>query len=346
MTLRKSLSCLMVCLLINLTIALDEIEYPYIFGATEGAPSESAIESNQRNAQPNAAEIARDIEENSGDREDLIAALSQETRPQRAGYAGSGSQNHGGGVSATQARGAIQKLQSFSNPQTWGGCCGFGNTWNARNKFCSSHGIGKVGCHRMCNWPMGNTPCWYSRPVLCIDDQGIKRPRYLHDTPASNNGWAGGYLMKSKWRIPGCWLKWFPWLGDWICRWSAGSCWRMARNTDGAYRQTNAQQPDHCTWNWPETTNSSMSNFYAHGDFNGAINSDEYWVGHRGKNCWDRQPWCQWGPDIFSSGQSELEQENTAQDQENAAQADYEESLNSFPNRRRNRGRSGRRGPR
>ncbi len=104
-------------------------------------------------------------------------------------------------------------------------------------------------------------------------------------------------------------MKWWPWLGDWVCRWSFGNCWRMAKNTDGAYRQTNAQQPDHCTWNWPETINQSMNNFYGHGDATGAINSDEFWVKYSGKNCWDRQPWCQAGP--YFEAENQVEEENT-----------------------------------
>ena len=200
-------------------------------------------------------------------------------------------QVRGGFVSRRQLIHCRDTIQNFIHGHWWWPCCWKGTAWKAKQRFCAPHGIGKVGCRQNCR-----KRCWEWKPVLCLkNDQNIDRPDYLHGTPNKENGWCGGYLCKTRFRIPGCFFWWWPWLRWFMCWFGGcGRCFNMVRTNDGRYMNGN-QMPYYCRWNWQQAFKGEKC-FYCHGDRTGSLNSGDYWVHDvRNRNCWNWQGWCFWG---------------------------------------------------
>ena len=217
-------------------------------------------------------------------------------------------ENEGVGIiDENQRRSAISGLQEFkadgqrfSTP-----CCGNGTTWRHEQDFCPNFGIGSMCCiGSNCNSNSnGNTDCNRYKSILCIDDQKIKRPAYF--TPNHRiRSWCGGYYCRTRWRIRGCWLQRWPFLGDFFCSIScgqlcpiffwpwwiscSGGCWQMADVRDGKYNVAPFPDNDHCNFgpNYSRNLNAQKC-IFCHGDRWGTLNYGDFWIKSEGNNCWD-----------------------------------------------------------
>ena len=263
---KKTMFSLIILILLNLTASQG-------FGRLK--PRKPTSSNNQKT--PSASEINNQKRRSSRDRNDALNAL----RSAQGNRAFSR-------IDSSKISKAIETLERFNSNSAWGGCCGFGTTWEMEEEFCENFGIGKVCCKKHCDAPIGNTPCWESRPILCVNKQHIKRPDYDINGHPRDNGWCGGYLCVTEWEIPGCCLQYWKELGDILCQMSCGGdCWQMASNTDGVYNQPNYDDNDHCTFTYPGQPNPDSQCMYCHGDKYGNVNEGDYWVDVPGKNCWN-----------------------------------------------------------
>lgn len=179
-------------------------------------------------------------------------------------------------------------LKTWTLNKFWHKCLNRGVTWKTRRPFCTSFGLGMVGCDG-CNPYQGDTICWFRRPILCINDQDIQRPDY--DAGTGNfgfyYGWSGAFLNITP-PIRGCYI-YSKDHADRICKMFFGDCWRMADHHDG-WRQTDLtdfRQGAFCEW---RRHARGGWNFFALGNKTGSLNCGRFWVSVNNQpnaHCWD-----------------------------------------------------------
>ena len=151
-----------------------------------------------------------------------------------------------------------------------------------------------LGCW-WCEPNLGDTNCWFKRPILCLRRKNTSRPPYDVEEVGGNEpdefyqGWSGGEVEITP-PIRGCFI-FSREAANVLCEWYFGKGFVMASFDDGRWIE-NMDGERLSGEEWEEFGGRLRKggwNFYAKGELEVNFGVDRYWVDAKNGsgNCWD-----------------------------------------------------------